>query len=128
MRRRNIGIGLGVALVAVAGFMYWRTPPSLTPAVKQIRVLAEDSSNIKAISELVPEFTDKTGIQVNIEAVDFATTEARANTDLSQGTGRYDIVLQYNFSLQPYIEKEYVDTLRELTPYKSGDLDWQFEV
>src|SRR5262245_49021492 len=70
-----------------------------SPSSAEIRVLGEASSNLSEIGKLAPEFTRQTGIKVNIEAIDFETARTRADTDLSQRTGRYDIVLQYNFAL-----------------------------
>jgi multiple sugar transport system substrate-binding protein len=121
-------VWIGVAAIVVVAVVLWRHGTGHRESSQvEIRIVGEASSNLLAIESLVPQFTQKTGIKVNVEAADFDSAKTRSDTDLSQGTGRYDIVLQYNFALSQYITRGYVDTLRELNPWKPVDLNWKFE-
>jgi len=71
-------------------------------------VFGEDSSNLKAYSSLSDEFTTKTGIQLKFEGATFEQAVQKADADFRNGKGNYDIVLQYNFSLAPYVKNKYV--------------------
>ncbi|UYO42190.1 extracellular solute-binding protein [Rhodopseudomonas palustris] len=90
-----------------------------------MRILGEDSSNLKAISEILPDFRRVSGIEVVAELADFSTALSKSTADLSAGTGYYDIVLQYNFSLSSYVRNRYILNIDEL---KHGNADvFRFE-
>lgn len=71
-------------------------------------ILGEDSSNLNAYRLLKEEFTKKTGIQLKFIGATFEQAVQQADADFRNGTGNYDIVLQYNFSLAPYVKNNYV--------------------
>ncbi|MEX1013593.1 MAG: extracellular solute-binding protein [Candidatus Paceibacterota bacterium] len=79
-----------------------------------ISVIGEDSSTIQSIQALAPEYKEETGIDVNVQGYTFEESFDRVNVDFSSGTGRYDIVLQYNFSLSSFVRNDYVYQLEEL--------------
>lgn len=80
-----------------------------------LTIIGEDSATLNAISELKPKFEKETGTKINIVALPFEESMEKSNLDLSQGTGLYDIILQYNFSLSPFVRNDYVYSLDELT-------------
>jgi multiple sugar transport system substrate-binding protein len=79
-----------------------------------IRILGEDSSNLQAIERVKAQFESANNVRIEIERVPFADALEKANQDLALGTGRYDIVLQYNFTLSSYVEGGYVWSLDQL--------------
>jgi spermidine/putrescine-binding protein len=119
-RRLMIAGGLSTALAA--GF-------SLTSCStnRPLRLIGEDSSNMKAIQSLFDGFEKQSGVHVAAELLDFVTMGKQADIDLAQnGGGRYDIVCQYNFSLTAYARNRYVLDIAELKRAASG-VDFGFE-
>lgn len=83
-----------------------------------IRVLGEDSSNLQAIESLY-KAKPYAGAQIEFNKHSFEDALQKANLDFAQGTGLYDIVLQYNFSLSSFSRNRYVltvDELKQLVP------------
>ena len=80
-----------------------------------LTIIGEDSATLNAIGKLKSEFEKETGTKINIVALPFEESMEKSNIDLSQGTGLYDIVLQYNFSLSPFVRNDYVYSLDDLT-------------
>lgn len=97
-----------------------------------IRVLGEDSSNLQAMREFAPAFQQEIArggrnVTVEFEPASFEDAGQRANEDFASGRGRYDIVLQYNFSLAEYASKKYVLRTQELVPIVPEGLPKQVE-
>lgn len=86
---------------------------SATPK-EAVVVFGEDSSNLKAYRSLSDEFTAKTGIQLKFEGATFEQAVQKADADFRNGKGDYDIVLQYNFSLAPYVKNKYVADIADV--------------
>jgi multiple sugar transport system substrate-binding protein len=80
-----------------------------------LTIIGEDSATLKAISDLKLEYENETGTKVKIVALPFEEAMEKSNLDLSQSTGLYDIILQYNFSLSPFVRNNYVYDLDDLT-------------
>ena len=100
-------------IVGIAFTVYVIKKP--TAATKEaVVVFGEDSSNLKAYSSLKDEFTSKTGIQLNFEGATFEQAVQTADADFRTGKGDYDIVLQYNFSLAPYVKNKYVAEIADV--------------
>jgi multiple sugar transport system substrate-binding protein len=99
-------------LLTIYSFLFF----SCTEKTNTISIIGEDSGTLNAISQLKAEYEEETGIKVNIEALPFAESMEKSDKDLSQKSGKYDIVMQYNFSLSPYVRNNYVYSLDELTP------------
>ena len=78
-----------------------------------IRVLGEDSSNLQAIEALYKS-KPFAGAKIDFIKKSFEDALQKANIDFAQGTGLYDIVLQYNFSLSSFSRNRYVLTVDEL--------------
>lgn len=77
-------------------------------------IFGEDSSNLNAYKLLKDEFTAKTGIDLRFESATFEQSVQKADADFRNGKGDYDLVLQYNFSLAPYVRNKYVAGLDDV--------------
>lgn len=121
MLNRRHAIGLALATGA---------SPALTacaPKGQTLSLLGEDSSNLQAIRGELETFKKQYGISVTAEAADFATALTKATADFSTGAGAYDLVLQYNFSLSPFVRNDYVYSIEELKRLAAGAADFKFE-
>lgn len=85
-------------------------------------VTGEESGNLAALVEsgLIREFTDSTGIHVEIVPQTFELLQENAALDLSStGSPRYHVILNYNFALGGYVSNglllEY-DSLKAALP------------
>jgi multiple sugar transport system substrate-binding protein len=79
-----------------------------------VTVLGEDSSNLNAMKELKGAYEKEAGITIKFQADEFSVANQKANQDFANGTGLYDIVLQYNFSLASFSRNRYVYTINDL--------------
>src|SRR5437764_15487705 len=79
----------------------------------RITVLGEDSSNLKAIRTLRTEYESAKNVRLEFNADEFNIANQKANTDLANHTGVYDLILQYNFSLASFSRNRYVLFLGE---------------
>lgn len=93
---------------------------------KSVTIIGEDSATMSAISELKGVYEKETGVKVNLVALPFEEALEKSNIDLSEGTGLYDIILQYNFSLSSFVRNDYVYPLDQLTQYVPKE-DLNFE-
>ena len=84
-----------------------------------ITLIGEDSSNLAAIEWAADQYEEQFGVKVNVEAVSFGELQDYANTDLALGTGIYDIILQYNFSLSMYVDNEWVVPYEDFLTYSN---------
>lgn len=81
---------------------------------KNIRVLGEDSSNLRAIMSLGDNYSD---YHIEFRPNSFEDSQKKADNDFNNHTGLYDIILQVNFSLSNFVRNQYVapfDTLVNL--------------
>jgi multiple sugar transport system substrate-binding protein len=92
-----------------------------------LTVLGENSSNLKAMRELKAAFEKDTGTTINFQADEFSVANQKANQDFANGTGLYDIVLQYNFSLASFSRNHYVYTINDLSSLISDPSRRSFE-
>lgn len=97
-----------------------------------IHVLGEDSSNLKAMRDFAPAFQEEMArrgrrVTVEFQPASFEDAAQFANEDFASGRGKYDIVLQYNFSLAEYASKNYVFRTKELVPIVPEGLPKQIE-
>ena len=65
--------------------------------------------------------------KVKFEAQDFDTLLEKSNQDLALGTGQYDVIMQYNFTLSSYVENNLVWKSSDLKS-KYPSIDTTFEV
>ena len=92
-----------------------------------ITVLGEDSSNLNAMKALKGAYESDTGITINFQADEFSVANQKANQDFANGTGLYDIVLQYNFSLANFARNNYVYSINDLTSLLTDQSRRSFE-
>lgn len=86
----------------------------------ELNVLAEATLNSDIIAELAPEFTKKTGIEVNIETAPFAQLVQSATLDFSTQQGDFDVVsIPYDY-LGAYAGSGY---LADITPLVDANAD-----
>jgi multiple sugar transport system substrate-binding protein len=86
----------------------------------ELNVLAEATLNSEVLSQLLPEFTKMTGIEVTIETAPFAQLVQRATLDFSTSQGDFDIVsIPYDY-LGAYAGSGY---LEEITPLIEANAD-----
>jgi ABC-type glycerol-3-phosphate transport system substrate-binding protein len=103
-------VAAAALLAAGAAYIVLSTPSP--PAA--IRVLGEDSANLKALSELNQGYETQLGTTIKIEPAAFEVAFQKSTNDFANHTGAYDIVLQYNFSLSSFVRNNYVIPLDEL--------------
>lgn len=96
-----------VVIGGIAMFVYIFLHALASPSEKLV-VFGEDSSNLKAYSTLKDDFARKTGVKVTFEGATFEQSIQKADADFRSQKGAYDIVLQYNFSLAPYVRNNWV--------------------
>jgi multiple sugar transport system substrate-binding protein len=80
----------------------------------KLTLLGEDSSTIHSIEALKEGYEKETGTSISALGYSFEESFEKANVDFASGTGRYDIILQYNFSLSSFVRNNYVFALDEL--------------
>lgn len=86
----------------------------------ELNVLAEATLNSDIIAGLVPEFTEMTGITVNIETAPFAQLVQKSTLDFSTSQGDFDVVsVPYDY-LGAYAGSGY---LEEITPLIEANAD-----
>lgn len=80
----------------------------------RITVLGENSSNLQAMEALKGDFESANDLKIDFRPNTFEEAFNKSNQDFSNGTGLYDIVLQYNFSLSSFVRNNYVYRIDEL--------------
>lgn len=108
-----------VLILCVSIFIFNKIIPdnfieSFQSKSENIVIFGEDSSNLNAYSSLQDQFTEKTHIKLKFEKDTFEQSVQKADADFRNGKGYYDIVLQYNFSLAPYVRNNYVAEIQEV--------------
>lgn len=91
-----------------------------------ITIIGENSSTIQAMQFLRNEYEKKTDQKLDFKPSSFEDSYQKSNQDFVNGTGLYDIILQYNFSLSSFVRNDYVYTLDELKS-EVNDIDYSFE-
>ena len=91
-----------------------------------LTILGEDSSNLKAMQALKDKYEKENNVKIEFKPNSFEDAFSKSNLDFANKTGLYDVVLQYNFSLTPFVKNNYVHTLDELQS-KIPDKDREFE-
>ncbi len=104
---------VGIGLILGVGFIGYTMITERSTLKETVVIFGEDSSNLKAYSSLKDEFTAKNGIELKFEGATFEQSIQKADADFRNGKGDYDIVLQYNFSLAPYVRNNYVAEISE---------------
>lgn len=102
---------LGIIVVFVAVGYYFFRPKTVT-----IKVIGEDVPSVSALEDLSKRFAKDSGIQVEFFKESYETLTQKADQDLANGTGLYDIILNYNTALSNYVRNGYIHSLKDLAP------------
>lgn len=106
--QRLMALGICVlVLAAVSITLFWRGRSQ-----NAFVILGEDSSNLAAYKRALVDFPSP--VTLRVQAEDFEQLQEKANRDLAAGTGLYDLILQYNFTLANYVRNRHIldlDTL-----------------
>lgn len=113
---------LGVAIVAGAAWWVLSSPGATT-----LNVLGESTSTLEAIKARKDGFERSSGVSVNCLMATFEVLQQKANQDLGAGTGLYDVILNYNFSLSSYVGNSWVLTRSEMKNLAPDERLWRFE-
>lgn len=80
-----------------------------------ITILGENASSLQAMQALESEYEKQNpAIDLRFKPNSFDDAFTKSNQDFANGTGLYDIILQYNFSLASFVENNYVYKLGEM--------------
>lgn len=82
---------------------------------RTINIIGEDSSTLAAIKEVKAEFEKANNIIINVNALPYDEALEKSNFDLANGTGKYDLILQYNFALANYVKNDYIVKANDLS-------------
>jgi multiple sugar transport system substrate-binding protein len=80
----------------------------------RVVIVGEDASNMRALQALEQEYEEQSGVQLEFRPFSFEDAFNRVNQDLANGTGLYDIIMQYNFSLSSFVRNDYVFLVEDL--------------
>lgn len=88
----------------------------------ELVVVGEESGNLAALrdSGVLDKFEAETGTKVELVGLSFEELQENVNLDFELGSGRFDIVLNYNFALAPYVEADWIVPLDELKSLSPG--------
>lgn len=119
---RAVLIGVSLVLVSAIAFgAYTALRPSKSPLI----LIGENTANTEAIELEIRAQNLETEVQ--IIALPFEDAFVKINQDMVQRDGSYDVVMQYNFSLSPFIANEYVYSLTELEELAGRSAAPEFE-
>lgn len=81
-----------------------------------LTIIGENAATIQAMMALSGQYEQEhQGIKLDFKPNTYEDAFTKSNQDFANGTGLYDIVLQYNFALSSYVRNHYVLTLDELS-------------
>ena len=89
----------------------------------QISVLLEGHPTTDAIQKMLPEFKDKTGIDVAIEVVPEADITAKELLEFSSKSGRYDVVQNNIIYLPGFVKSGYIVPLDDFLAKHKDNFD-----
>ncbi|MCL2682684.1 MAG: extracellular solute-binding protein [Bacteroidales bacterium] len=93
----------------------------------KLTVLGEDSSNLQAMAALKSEYERENNIKIVFHPNTFEDAWNKSIQDFRHGTGLYDIVLQYNFSLSTFVRNGYVYCIDDLLDMMDPKPNTSFE-
>lgn len=95
------------ALISFAACTTQKSAPTIV-------LIGEDSSSLQAMEKLKTSFEQEYGTSVRFVRDPFDVALQKANQDLANKTGLYDIICEYAASLAPYVNNNYVFTLDDM--------------
>ncbi len=81
-----------------------------------ISIIGENSSTLQAMMDLKVAYeAENPSINLDFKPNKFEDALTKSNQDFANGTGLYDIVIQYNFTLSPSVRNGYVYLINDLS-------------
>jgi multiple sugar transport system substrate-binding protein len=103
---------LAAAILVSALLLSCTQPGQQSPVT--LNLIGEALPPFQAIPEVTREFTEKTGIRVEIHPYEFETALSKTQLDFTGNTGNYDVVMGIYFNLGKYVEN---NDILELSPF-----------
>lgn len=76
---------------------------------EKISVIGENAANLQAMMALEKDYEkNHSEIDLDFKPNNYDDAFNKSNQDFANGTGLYDIIMQYNFSLSSFVENNYV--------------------
>ena len=122
MKRRHL-IVLTAALAASTAMPAFAQDASKPYAGTRLAVLMEGHPTTDGIQALLPEFTEATGIEVELEVVPESDITAKTLLEFSSGSGRYDVVQNNIIFVPGFVEAGYIEPLDELEAQNPSFID-----
>jgi multiple sugar transport system substrate-binding protein len=114
-RRQFLGTALGVggaALVGAGGGSGPAVAATRAHAGKTLKYLGGDLQYLRVVEKLLPEFTEKTGIKVEVDRLAVPLFVKRADLELGSKTGTYDAMHTMFIMVGRWISAGYLEDLR----------------
>lgn len=96
----------------------------------KLTIIGENTANIQAMMSLEKDYEKKNpNVDLVFKPNTWEDAFNKSNQDFANGTGLYDIVMQYNFALSPFVKNGYVhtlDTLRSMV--EESDLSFESDL
>ncbi len=113
-REGTIGVSLLMVIGLLVGLFASTAVPSMAQEPVTIKaIMMQGGGWVGVTRELIPDFTAKTGINVEIEEQPYGALKDKAILEMSAKTGVYDIVVLDTAWLAEFAEAGYV---ADLTP------------
>lgn len=80
----------------------------------KISLIGEESATIQSIRQLKSKYEVQNKIPIDAIGYTFEESFEKTNVDFASKSGKYDIIMQYNFSLSSYVRNDYVFLLDDL--------------
>jgi len=122
MKRRSL-IVLTAALAASTALPAFAQDAAKPYAGTRLAVLMEGHPTTDGIQALLPEFTEATGIEVELEVVPESDITAKMLLEFSSGSGRYDVVQNNIIFVPGLVEAGYIEPLDDLAAAAPEYLD-----
>ena len=122
MKRRSL-IVLTAALAASTALPAFAQDAAKPYAGTRLAVLMEGHPTTDGIQALLPEFTEATGIEVELEVVPESDITAKMLLEFSSGSGRYDVVQNNIIFVPGFVEAGYIEPLDDLAAAAPEYLD-----
>ena len=111
-----------LAAVVIAAFL-WQGRSGDRPSIV---IAGEEAANLQALKSIEDEYEELADVNLDFRGFSFEDALSRTTQDFANGTGLYDIVMQYNFSLSSFVENHYVEELEPLLiRYSDSQLAFQ---
>lgn len=81
---------------------------------QEVVIIGENAANLQAMIALKDNAEKQLGFKVEFKPNTFEDAFNKANQDFMNGTGLYDIVMQYCFALSSYVRNDYVYKLENI--------------